>query len=133
MAQANIAADIAYVATAGAAGLALAVSAWAARLHKGIKRREQAIELQTNSALIQSAACAGALNAFDDLRMALAPDGSVSAVYGPYEPLFLLTDQPMTAPGQPSQQDIQSAADQLTARLKRLHPSRMIALLQEGQ
>ncbi|MHC3125856.1 histidine kinase [Brevundimonas sp. GN22] len=133
MAEADIAADIAYVATAGAAGLALAVSAWAARLHRSIKRREQAVEEQATHALIQSAACAGALNAFDDLRLALSPEGSVRAIYGPREPLFHLVEQPLPNGGQPSEEAVRTAADQLTARLKRLHPNRMIALLHEGE
>lgn len=133
MAQADIAADIAYVATAGAAGLALAVSAWAARVHRGIKRREQMVEEQATHALIQSAACSGALNAFDDLRLALSPEGTVRAIYGPREPLFHLIDQPLQTGAQPSEDAVQAAADQLTARLKRLHPNRMIALLQEGE
>ncbi|WP_292052944.1 MULTISPECIES: sensor histidine kinase [unclassified Brevundimonas] len=133
MAQADIAADIAYVATAGAAGLALAVSAWAARLHRGIKRREQQVEEHATHALIQSAACSGALNAFDDLRLALSPEGNVRAIYGPREPLFHLIDQPLQGVQQPSEEAVRAAADQLTARLKRLHPNRMIALLQEGE
>ena len=37
-------AEIAYVAAAGAAGLALAVSAWALRLRAGLAAREAAVE-----------------------------------------------------------------------------------------
>ncbi|WP_312814691.1 ATP-binding protein [Brevundimonas sp.] len=133
MAEANIAADIAYVATAGAAGLALAVTTWAARLHRGIKRREQEVELQASHALIQSAACTGALNAFDDLRIALSPEGDVRAIYGPFEPLFQLVEQPLPTARHPSTEDINQAAAQLTARLQRLHPERMASLLDEGE
>ncbi|MEG1451282.1 sensor histidine kinase [Brevundimonas sp.] len=129
MAEANIAADIAYVATAGAAGLALAVTTWAARLHKGIKRREQEVELQASHALVQSAACSGALNAFDDLRMALSPEGTVRAIYGPHEPLFQLVEQPLSG----STEAISQAGEQLATRLKHLHPERMNALLHEGE
>ncbi|WP_297800509.1 PAS domain-containing sensor histidine kinase [uncultured Brevundimonas sp.] len=133
MAEADIAADIAFVASAGAAGLALAVSAWAARLYRGLKRREREIDQTASHALIQSAACSGALNAFDDLRLALSPEGEVRAVFGPYEPLFNLIDLPLPTDQQPTSEDVSKAAEQLTARLKRLHPTRFFSLLQEGE
>ncbi|GAA0380594.1 cell cycle protein kinase DivL [Brevundimonas terrae] len=133
MAEANIAADIAYVATAGAAGLALAVTTWAARLHKGIKRREQEVEHQASHALVQSAACAGALNAFDDLRMALSPEGTVRAIYGPHEPLLQLVEQTSSDASRSSTEAINQAGTQLAERLKRLHPERMAALLEQGE
>jgi len=132
MAEADIAADIAYVATAGAAGLALAVSAWAARLHRGLRRREAEVEATASQAQIQSAACAGALNAFDDLRLALSPDGRVQAVYGPQDALFQLTDHEGLA-GAASAKEANAAAQGLIERLQAIHPARMTALLQEGE
>ncbi|NBB52129.1 two-component sensor histidine kinase [Rhizobium sp. CRIBSB] len=66
-------ADIAYVATAGAAGLALAVSAWAWRL----RGRTRAGQVQADRALAELeaavAARQSALAAFSDLRISLAP------------------------------------------------------------
>ncbi len=132
MAQADIAADIAYVATAGAAGLALAVSAWAARLHHGLKRREQEVEAQGAEALIQSAACVGALNAFDDLRLALGQDGKVQAVYGPHEALFELIDGDNSNLSRPPEM-VSRAAQTIVDRLRNMHPARMSALLTEGE
>lgn len=133
MAQANIAADIAYVATAGAAGLALAVSAWAARLHRGLRRREAEVETAASHALVQSAACTGALNAFDDLRLALSQTGQVQAVYGPQEALFQLTATADSANDIHSTESINKAAQSLVNRVSTIHPSRMLALLQEGE
>lgn len=69
-------ADIAYVATAGAAGLALAISAWAWRLRARLNRREGEIETWLADARRQSAACEGALTVFDDVRLALTPEGA---------------------------------------------------------
>lgn len=68
-------ADIAYVATAGAAGLALALSAWAARLRGRLAARHRAAEDELAAACIALADCNGALAAFEDVRLALNPDG----------------------------------------------------------
>ncbi|MGE6957043.1 hypothetical protein ACQKHM_09650, partial [Brevundimonas sp. NPDC049575] len=67
-------ADIAYVATAGAAGLALAISAWAWRLRKRLGAREAEVEVWLASERAHAAACEGALNVFDDVRLALTPE-----------------------------------------------------------
>lgn len=132
MAEADIAADIAYVATAGAAGLALAVSAWAARRHRGLRRREQQVEVNVTEAMVQSAACIGALNAFDDLRLALGPDGGVQAVYGPHEALFQLTEGDSSNLARPPEQ-VTKAAQSIIERLRQIHPARIDALLREGE
>ena len=68
-------ADIAYVATAGAAGLALALSAWAARLRGRLAERAQTAEAELSAARIALADRDGALAAFEDARLALTPDG----------------------------------------------------------
>lgn len=68
-------ADIAYVATAGAAGLALALSAWAARLRGQLAQRTEAAEGELESARAALADRDGALAAFEDVRLALTPDG----------------------------------------------------------
>ena len=63
-------ADIAYVATAGAAGLALALSAWAARLRGRLAARNQVAETALAAALVDLADRDGALAAFEDVRLA---------------------------------------------------------------
>jgi signal transduction histidine kinase len=68
-------ADIAYVATAGAAGLALALSAWAARLRGRLAERAGAAETALSAARAALADRDGALAAFEDARLALTPDG----------------------------------------------------------
>ena len=133
MAVADIAADIAYVATAGAAGLALAVSAWAARLHRGLRRRELAVDQQASHALIQSAASVGALNAFDDVRLALGQDGRVQAVYGPQDALFQLSESAEDIGITRSPEAVNAAAQTIVDRLRHIHPARMASLLHEGE
>lgn len=68
-------ADIAYVATAGAAGLALALSAWAARMRARLAVRNQALEAALSAAELDRAERDGALTAFEDVRLALTPGG----------------------------------------------------------
>lgn len=68
-------ADIAYVATAGAAGLALALSAWAARLRGRLAERALKAEADLATARVDLADRDGALAAFEDVRLALTPDG----------------------------------------------------------
>ncbi|MDP3803850.1 ATP-binding protein [Brevundimonas sp.] len=68
-------ADIAYVATAGAAGLALALSAWAARLRRRLAARNRRAEAELAAARVDLADRDGALAAFEDIRLALTPDG----------------------------------------------------------
>jgi signal transduction histidine kinase len=68
-------ADIAYVATAGAAGLALALSAWTARLRGRLAKRAREAEADLSAARAALADRDGALAAFEDARLALTPDG----------------------------------------------------------
>ena len=76
-------ADIAYVATAGAAGLALALSAWAARLRGRLAARNQVAETELAAALVDLADRDGALAAFEDVRLALTPDGQTRRLGSP--------------------------------------------------
>jgi len=76
-------ADIAYVATAGAAGLALALSAWGARLRGRLAARARAAEAELSVAQAALADRDGALAAFEDARLALTPDGHTCRLGSP--------------------------------------------------
>jgi signal transduction histidine kinase len=76
-------ADIAYVATAGAAGLALALSAWAARLRGRLAERNRVAEADLAAALVELADRDGALAAFEDVRLALTPGGQTRRLGSP--------------------------------------------------
>ncbi|MDO9588044.1 MAG: PAS-domain containing protein, partial [Brevundimonas sp.] len=76
-------ADIAYVATAGAAGLALALSAWAARLRGRLAARNRVAEAELAAARVDLADRDGALAAFEDVRLALTPDGKTRRLGAP--------------------------------------------------
>ena len=79
-------ADIAYVATAGAAGLALAVSAWALRLRAQLNATVQAAQGQRAEAVSALGRYDGLLRAFDDVNLALTPDGAAAGpAVGPPE------------------------------------------------
>ena len=74
-------ADIAYVATAGAAGLAIAASAWAWRLRARLSRREQALDDTMASLMARTSVSEGALRSFEDIRIALTPDGAFERAF----------------------------------------------------
>ncbi len=76
-------ADIAYVATAGAAGLALALSAWAARMRARLAVRNQTLEAAMAAADIDLAERDGALAAFEDVRLALTTGGRTTRLGAP--------------------------------------------------
>jgi signal transduction histidine kinase len=76
-------ADIAYVATAGAAGLALALSAWTARLRGRLAARAREAEADLSAARAALADRDGALAAFEDARLALTPDGQTRRLGAP--------------------------------------------------
>ena len=76
-------ADIAYVATAGAAGLALALSAWAARLRGRLAERTRETEQELSLTRVALADRDGALAAFEDARLALTPDGQTRRLGAP--------------------------------------------------
>jgi hypothetical protein len=76
-------AEIAYVAAAGAAGLALAVSAWGWRLRRSLAAREAAVEALAEQQIRAGIARDGASNAFEDLRIGLTEQGGVLSLAGP--------------------------------------------------
>jgi signal transduction histidine kinase len=78
-------AEIAFVASAGAAGLALAVSAWAWRLRRQVALREALVEAQDADRSVALSQRDGALAAFDDIRIGLTSDGGVTSLLGPTE------------------------------------------------
>lgn len=116
-------ADIAYAATAGAAGLALAISAWTWRLRARLGAREVEIERWLGDTQASAAASEGALTAFDDVRLALSPQGDAQAVFGSAEALSAL------APGLEGLAAAQGVVDVLTG----LHTGRMEALVKAGE
>ncbi|MGE7198735.1 ATP-binding protein [Brevundimonas naejangsanensis] len=116
-------ADIAYAATAGAAGLALAISAWTWRLRARLGAREVEIERWLGGAQASAAASEGALTAFDDVRVALSPQGEAQSAFGSAEALSAL------APGLEGL----AAAQGVVAVLTGLHTGRMEALVQAGE
>src|SRR5690606_33955903 len=74
-------ADIAYVATAGAAGLALALSAWAARVRARLARRAAEAEARLAAVADQGQALQAAITGFGDVRVALDHAGVATAVF----------------------------------------------------
>jgi signal transduction histidine kinase len=116
-------ADIAYVATAGAAGLALAISAWAWRLRKRLGAREVEVEAWLAGERAHAAACEGALNVFDDVRLALTPDGAAQSVFGAPEALAVL------APGREGA----AAAEAIVRALNETHTGHMDGLVARGE
>ncbi|KAK0332153.1 hypothetical protein LTR94_026039, partial [Friedmanniomyces endolithicus] len=86
-------ADIAYVATAGAAGLALAVSAWALKLRARLDAQISLAENGRASALADLGRHDAMLRAFDDVSLALTPEGEAKgAPIGPAELIARLSD-----------------------------------------
>ncbi|OGN40929.1 sensor histidine kinase [Brevundimonas mediterranea] len=86
-------ADIAYVATAGAAGLALAVSAWALRLRARLNAATTLAEGERAAAVADLSRHDSMLRAFDDVSLALTPEGEASgAPIGPPELIDRLTE-----------------------------------------
>jgi signal transduction histidine kinase len=121
-------AEIAYVAAAGAAGLALAVSAWAWRLRRAVAVRETAAEAIAERQNRAGAECAGALGAFDDVRIGLTAQGGVLSLTGSSSAIAdartsLAADTP------PEQTD---DAVILAAAVHAAHPEVVRALVEEG-
>lgn len=114
-------ADIAYVATAGAAGLALAVSAWALRLRARLNATAGEAEAQRAAALADLGRHDGMLRAFDDVSLALNPDGEAAgAPIGPAELIARLAGED---------------ADEgraILARVRRTHAPQVEALVEAG-
>lgn len=115
-------ADIAYVATAGAAGLALAVSAWALRLRAQLNATVQAEQGQRAEAVSALGRYDGLLRAFDDVNLALTPDGAAAGpAVGPPELIARLA-------GAETQ-----AGEAVLTRLRQTHADQLDALVREGQ
>ena len=114
-------ADIAYAATAGAAGLALALSVWGWRLRRRFldegKVQDDAIEgLQAELAAQQAAALA-----FGELRLALDSEGGVFTALG----------DPAIADGLEVQAE--SAPERLLAAVRAMRPQALEALVGSGE
>lgn len=87
-------ADIAYVATAGAAGLALAVSAWAVRLRARLGSATDMAQDKCAAALADLGRHDSMLRAFDDVSLPLTPDGQpAGAPIGPAELIARLSEE----------------------------------------
>jgi len=76
-------ADIAYVATAGAAGLALAVTAWAWRMRARLSSRDRHGSAELGATRSALADCEGTLAAFDDTRLSLDLTGVIGVIGAP--------------------------------------------------
>jgi signal transduction histidine kinase len=118
-------AEIAYVATAGAAGLALAISAWGWRLRRALVARESIIETKAKAQATESAAWESALAAFGDVRLGLAR-GSVPTLLGSLEQIEDATAA--LAEGVDAEANL-ALAEGLNAR----HADHIQRLLDEGQ
>ena len=124
MASVIAGADIAYVATVGAAGLALAVSAWAWRLDARARRSEAALEaeLEAHADLIATRDACLALMREVRVQILGDADGELRAgqVFG--DPALMET---LSRPDQ-------AAGDVLIARVREADAARLKALVQSG-
>lgn len=115
-------ADIAYVATAGAAGLALAVSAWAVRLRARLGSATDHARDSSIAALADLGRHESMLRAFDDVSLPLTPDGRPAGdPIGPAELIARLSDE--TA----------DAGEAILVRLTETHAAQIEALVAVGE
>jgi len=122
-------AEIAFVAAAGAAGLALAVSAWAWRLRGSLAAREATVAAQAERNARIGLDRDGALNAFDDIRIGLTVQGGVLSLAGSTEVIAaaraaLVPDIPM--------EEADDDAVILAAAVHAAYPAAVRALVEEG-
>ncbi|CAN5227776.1 cell cycle protein kinase DivL [soil metagenome] len=122
-------AEIAYVAAAGAAGLALAVSAWAWRLRQAVQAREAAADALTERQTRAGAERDGALTAFDDIRIGLTAQGGVLSLAGAAE--TVAAARAALTPEVPVAADDDEAVI-LAAAVHAAHPEAVRALVEEG-
>ena len=123
-------ADIAYVAAAGAAGLALSVSAWAWRFRNRLSAREEALEREATTTAALLADRDGALGAFDDVRIALGPDGQALTLLGaPHAVMVARTALTHTGISDLGTSD----AEALVQSVRALHGPSLDALAQTGE
>jgi signal transduction histidine kinase len=124
-------ADIAYVATAGAAGLALGVSAWALRLRARLSAAAAAAERDRDAAQADLSRHDSMLRAFDDVSLALTAEGEASgAPIGPAELIARLTASD-AAVG--SGMDQGEAGEAILTRLRLSHAVSIEALVEAGK
>jgi signal transduction histidine kinase len=116
-------AEIAFVAAAGAAGLALSVSVWAWRLHRRVSAQERALDKRASQQAAALSDQDGALSAFDDLRLGLRPEGP--CILG--APDMITAACAAIAPGQNT-----PAAETLLGALRTAFPDHLQALVDEG-
>lgn len=115
-------ADIAYVATAGAAGLAMAVSAWALLLRGRLNETAVQAERERVEALADLSRHDAMLRAFDDVSLALTPDGQAAgAPIGSAELIARLAG------------DSDEVGAAVLTKLKITHDALIEALVQSGQ
>ena len=115
-------ADIAYVATAGAAGLAMAVSAWALLLRGRLNETALQAERERVEALADLSRHDAMLGAFDDVSLALTPEGDAAgAPIGSAELIARLAG------------DSDEVGAAVLAKLKITHDALIEALVQSGQ
>lgn len=115
-------ADIAYVATAGAAGLALAVSAWALRLRARLNAEAETARGQRAAAVADLGRHDSMLRAFDDVSLALTPLGDATgAPIGPAELVARLAGE------------AEDTGAAILALIRRSHADPVDDLVREGQ
>lgn len=114
-------ADIAYAATAGAAGLALAVSVWGWRLRRrfSLDQRRQAEAVSGLGAALSRHEAAAL--AFGEFRLALDGEGGVAAALG----------DPSLAEGLSA--EAETPAERLLAAVRAARPQALIALIEGGE
>ena len=120
-------AEIAYVAAAGAAGLALSISAWAWRLGRRTATAVGALEARALSSATSAARADGVLEAFDEIRIGLDPDGVVLRCWGGAE--ILATAR--RALGVEDEEGVDSGL-LLAEAVRKACPEDMSALVDEG-
>ncbi|MGA0544633.1 ATP-binding protein [Brevundimonas sp. VNH65] len=121
-------AEIAYVAAAGAAGLALSVTAWAWRLKRRTAAAVGALERCASTIAGVAAGAEGALDAFDDVRIGLDPDGAPLRCWGGVETLAAAR----TALGVKGEEEGVYDALRLTEAIRAACDDAVAALLTEG-
>ena len=121
-------AEIAYVAAAGAAGLALSVTAWAWRLKRRTAAAVGTLEGRASSTAAAAARAEGALDAFDDVRIGLDPDGAPLRCWGGAEALAAAR----TALGVDGEEEGVDDALRLVEAVRAACGDAVVALLTEG-
>lgn len=122
-------ADIAFVATAGAAGLALALSVWAGRVRARLARRTAVAETELETLRDQARTRGAALTGFGDLRIALNAHGVATEVIGSPETLAALNAEAADA----ERVHLDTNADPLMAALVEAAGPRVQGLVERGE